>query len=144
MKLPLQFIHERCFTPQKQQTPFVRKATPFQDVVIRCVRYAFANMPAYIGRVFFSKQVTLPFLRFRMLRHGYLRSPLPWKEVNTVSLPPKIFPSPFINVLLASPGNTKFDFQPAHSVSLKMYATSVSIGLDIDVRRNSFKGSGLR
>ncbi|TID15296.1 alpha beta-hydrolase [Venturia nashicola] len=82
-KLPYQFIQERFFAEKKQQVPFVQKATPFQDVVIRCVRYAFANMPAYIGRVFFSKQVTLPFLRFRMLRRGYLRSPLPWKEVKT-------------------------------------------------------------
>jgi acetyl esterase/lipase len=39
-------------------------------------------MPAFIGRVFFSKQVSLPFLRFRMLRHGYLRCPLPWREVS--------------------------------------------------------------
>jgi acetyl esterase/lipase len=40
-------------------------------------------MPAFIGRVFFSKPVSLPFLRWRMLRHGYLRSPLSWKEVKT-------------------------------------------------------------
>ncbi|QDS75059.1 hypothetical protein FKW77_006603 [Venturia effusa] len=83
VKLPYQFIKERFFTDKKQQIPFVQEATPFQDAVIRCVRYAFANMPAYIGRVFFSKQVTLPFLRFRMLRHGYLHSPLPWKEIET-------------------------------------------------------------
>ncbi len=30
--------------------------------------------------VFFSKQVALPFLRFRMLRHGYLGSPVYWRE----------------------------------------------------------------
>lgn len=60
----------------------MQRATPFQDFVIRCVKFAFANMPAFIGRVFFSKPVSLPFLRWRMLRHGYLRSPLPWREVN--------------------------------------------------------------
>lgn len=60
----------------------MQRATPFQDFVIRCVKYAFANMPAFIGRVFFSKPVSLPFLRWRMLRHGYLHSPIPWREVN--------------------------------------------------------------
>lgn len=39
-------------------------------------------MPAFIGRVFFSKEVALPFLRFRMLRHGYLKCPIPWREVS--------------------------------------------------------------
>ncbi|KAL1643864.1 hypothetical protein SLS58_004537 [Diplodia intermedia] len=38
-------------------------------------------MPAYIGRVFFSKPVALPFLRWRMLRHGYLHSPISWRDV---------------------------------------------------------------
>lgn len=82
IQLPFQFIHERYFTPKERQSPFVRRATPFQDFVIRCVRYAFANMPAFIGRVFFSKDVALPLLRFRMLRNGYFQSPLPWREVS--------------------------------------------------------------
>ena len=85
LQLPLQFIRERYFTPKHKQTPFVQRANPFQDIVIRCVRYAFTNMPAFIGRVFFSKHVALPFLRFRMLRHGYLTAPLAWREVNAVS-----------------------------------------------------------
>lgn len=55
--------------------------------MIRYVRYAFANLPAYIGRVFFSKEVSLPFLRFRMLRHGIIRSPIPWREIERVSQP---------------------------------------------------------
>ncbi|KAF2836654.1 alpha/beta-hydrolase [Patellaria atrata CBS 101060] len=82
-QLPYQFLRERYFTEKTYQTPFVQRSTAFQDLVIRCVRYAFAFMPAYIGRVFFSKAVALPFLRFRMLRHGYLRSPLAWKELNS-------------------------------------------------------------
>ncbi|KAF1927458.1 alpha/beta-hydrolase [Didymella exigua CBS 183.55] len=79
--IPYQFIRERFFTPYSRRSPFVKKATPFQDFVIRCVRYAFANMPAFIGRVFFSKGVSLPFLRFRMLRHGIVTSPIRWTEV---------------------------------------------------------------
>jgi acetyl esterase/lipase len=38
-------------------------------------------MPAFIGRTFFSKEVSLPFLRFRMLRHGIFTSPIRWTEV---------------------------------------------------------------
>ncbi|KIW02379.1 uncharacterized protein PV09_06200 [Verruconis gallopava] len=82
IKIPYQFIHERFFMPFDQRTPFVQRATPFQDLVIRYVRFAFAHMPSFIGRVFFSKPVSLPFLRWRMLRHGYLRSPIPWREIN--------------------------------------------------------------
>lgn len=83
--IPYQFVRERYLLSSKQRSPFVRKATPFQDFVIRCVRYAFANMPAFIGRVFFSKGVSLPFLRFRMLRHGIVTSPIRWTEVKRVS-----------------------------------------------------------
>ncbi|EFQ95178.1 hypothetical protein CFE70_006703 [Pyrenophora teres f. teres 0-1] len=79
--IPYQFIRGRFLIPFKQRSPFVQKATPFQDVVIRFVRYAFANMPAFLGRVFFSKAVSLPFLRFRMLRHGIVTSPLRWTEI---------------------------------------------------------------
>ncbi|KAH7061076.1 Alpha/Beta hydrolase protein [Macrophomina phaseolina] len=85
--IPYQFIRERFFTAPADRSPFVQKATLFQDFVIRCVRYAFAFMPAYIGRVFFSKPVALPFLRWRMLRHGYLRSPITWREVKNESYP---------------------------------------------------------
>lgn len=79
-ELPIDFIRERWFTPDDKKSPFVRNASPFEDFVIRCVRYAFANIPPNIGRVFFSKEVALPFLRFRMLRHGYLRCPVYWRE----------------------------------------------------------------
>jgi hypothetical protein len=83
--IPYQFVRERYVLSFEQRSPFVKKATPFQDFVIRCVRYAFANMPASIGRVFFSKGVSLPFLRFRMLRHGIVTSPIRWTEVIRVT-----------------------------------------------------------
>ncbi|KAJ4363476.1 hypothetical protein N0V83_009770 [Neocucurbitaria cava] len=79
--IPYQFVRERFFIPHEHRTLFVKKATPFQDLVIRFVRYAFANMPAFLGRVFFSKAVSLPFLRFRMLRHGIVTSPIRWTEI---------------------------------------------------------------
>ncbi len=69
---------------RRKQSPFVRQASPFQDLVIRCVRYAFANLPAEVGKVFFSKAVALPFFRFRLLRHGYLQPPVKWEEVSEV------------------------------------------------------------
>ncbi|KAF1937404.1 alpha/beta-hydrolase [Clathrospora elynae] len=83
--IPYQFLRERFFTPYEQRAPFIKKATPFQDIVIRFVRYAFANMPAFLGRVFFSKPVSLPFLRFRMLRHGIVTSPIRWTEIKRPS-----------------------------------------------------------
>ncbi|CAJ2506167.1 Uu.00g002970.m01.CDS01 [Anthostomella pinea] len=81
-KLPYGFIHERYLVKPADQTPFVQQASQFEDFVIRCVRYAFANVPPKVGRVFFSKPVALPFLRFRMLRHGYLNCPVHWHEYN--------------------------------------------------------------
>lgn len=80
LRLPFEFIHERYLTHPSQQLPFTQGASFFEDFVIRCVRYAFSNIPAGVGRVFFSKHVSLPFLRWRMLRHGYLRSPIYWDE----------------------------------------------------------------
>lgn len=82
--IPYQFVAERYLTPYEHRSPFVKRATVFQDIVIRCVRYAFAFMPAFLGRVFFSKAVSLPFLRFRMLRHGIVTAPLRWNEINRV------------------------------------------------------------
>ncbi|KUJ19072.1 alpha/beta-hydrolase [Mollisia scopiformis] len=81
IKLPLSLLYERLLLNREQQSPFVQQASWFEDVIIRCVRYAFAYIPAQIGRVFFSKLVALPFLRFRMLRHGYFKSPIHWQDV---------------------------------------------------------------
>lgn len=65
-------MRERYLTPAARRQAFTRRSTLFQDVVVRCVRYAFTNIPSKIGRVFLSKEVALPFLRFRMLRRGYI------------------------------------------------------------------------
>ncbi len=81
-QLPCQFVQERYIRKKDQQSPFVRKATVFEDIVIRCVRYAFARIPASIGRVFFSKWVVYPFFWFRLLRHGYLKSPIRYSEID--------------------------------------------------------------
>ncbi|KAI3336463.1 Alpha/Beta hydrolase protein [Xylariaceae sp. AK1471] len=80
LELPYSFVRERYFFKHEDQSPFVQQASPFEDFVIRCVRYAFANVPPKVGRIFFSKPVALPFLRFRMLRHGYVKSPVHWHE----------------------------------------------------------------
>ncbi|KAE8446819.1 hypothetical protein EG329_011596 [Mollisiaceae sp. DMI_Dod_QoI] len=80
--MPISLLYERLLSSREHRSPFVQQASWFEDVVIRCVRYAFAYIPAKVGRVFFSKMVALPFLRFRMIRHGYIRSPIHWQELN--------------------------------------------------------------
>lgn len=80
-RLPYQLVSERYLTGRESRTPFVKNATFFQDLVVRCVRYAFANMPASIGRVFFSKPVALPFFRWRLLRQGYLESSISYQKI---------------------------------------------------------------
>jgi len=81
--MPYELFKERTLL-KKDQSPFVQQATWFQDVVIRCVRFAFAQIDAKIGAVFFSKGVSIPFFYFRMFRHGYLRCPVHWEEIKTV------------------------------------------------------------
>jgi hypothetical protein len=80
LKLPFEFIRERYLTPDASKSLWVQQSTSFEDIVIRCVRYAFANIPANVGRVFFSRGVSLPFMRWRFLRHGYLKFPVHWRE----------------------------------------------------------------
>lgn len=82
--LPVTIIKERHW--QKERGLFIQRATFFEDLVIRCVRYAFANVPANIGRVFLSKGVALPFFWFRMMRRGYLGAPVHWHEYQEVRL----------------------------------------------------------
>lgn len=84
--LPYTVIRDRIFTSHPNRPPFVQQATWFQDIVIRVVRYAFANIPASIGAVFFSKSVALPFFYARMWRHRIARCPIHWEEVQTVSI----------------------------------------------------------
>ncbi|KAH8782935.1 Alpha/Beta hydrolase protein [Diaporthe sp. PMI_573] len=79
-ELPVTFLYERYWLKKAERPVFVQKASPFEDFVVRCVRYAFANIPPKVGRVFLGKKVALPWLRWRLLRHGHLRSPVFWKE----------------------------------------------------------------
>ena len=81
-QLPHQLIVERYLISEKQRSPFTQNATLFQDLVVRCVRYAFTNIPAHVARVFFSKWVAYPFFRFRLLRCGYLRMPIQCDELD--------------------------------------------------------------
>ncbi|KAK4073501.1 uncharacterized protein Triagg1_5327 [Trichoderma aggressivum f. europaeum] len=79
--LPIQFVWNRyCRSYASHKSSYLKGSTIFEDVVVRCVRYAFASIPANVGRVFFSKDVALPFLRWRMKRHGYKDFPVYWKE----------------------------------------------------------------
>ena len=87
VQLPRAFIRERYLIPREKRSVFVQTASPFEDFVVRCIRYAFAHIPPRIGRVFFSKEVALPFLWFRCLRHGHLGSPIHWEEHREVILP---------------------------------------------------------
>ncbi|TLD33652.1 hypothetical protein PspLS_00389 [Pyricularia sp. CBS 133598] len=80
LQLPYEFIRDQAFAKSAEVSPFTRQAPMFEDFVVRCVRYAFANIPARIGRVFLCKEVSLPYLRYRMLRHGYFRPPVHWRE----------------------------------------------------------------
>jgi hypothetical protein len=82
IQLPYDFVTDRYLTHPSRQLPFTQTASVFEDFVVRCVRYAFANIPAKVGRVFFGKHVALPFIRWRMLRHGYIRTPVHYREYN--------------------------------------------------------------
>lgn len=54
--------------------------------MVRCVRWAFKYVAPDVGKVFFSKGVALRFLQWRMLRHGYLKSPVHWHEYESVEV----------------------------------------------------------
>lgn len=70
----------RYRTPTVDQHRFIKESTLFEDLVVRCVRWAFKYVAPDVGKVFFSKHVALPFVRWRMLRHGYLHCPTYWRE----------------------------------------------------------------
>ena len=55
--LPLQLIYDRFTTAGDW--------TLFQNLVLRVVRFAFGNLNATVGRVFFSESQAFPFARFR-------------------------------------------------------------------------------
>ncbi|KOS19501.1 Monoterpene epsilon-lactone hydrolase [Escovopsis weberi] len=79
-QLPIQFVRGRYLARTPLRTPRLRGATVFEDIAVRCVRYGFRSIPARVGRVFFSRQVALPFLRWRMVRHGITACPIHWSE----------------------------------------------------------------
>ncbi|KAL1875905.1 hypothetical protein VTK73DRAFT_9760 [Phialemonium thermophilum] len=85
-KLPVTFLYERWLIKPERRAPFVQRSSAFEDIVVRCVRYAFANIPPRVGRVFFSRSVALPFLRFRLLRQGYLTLPAHYREITATKL----------------------------------------------------------
>ncbi|RCI08410.1 hypothetical protein L249_8772 [Ophiocordyceps polyrhachis-furcata BCC 54312] len=80
LQLPLDTFRHRLWLPSSSLPVFWRESSLFEYVVIRCVRYGFKNIPPDIGNVFLSKAVSLPFLRWRMLRHGLVRRPNYWHE----------------------------------------------------------------
>lgn len=80
IKLPYQLLKGRYWAAPPDQARFIEDATLFEDLVVRCVRWAFKYVTPDVGKAFFSKHVALPFLRWRMLRHGYLRWPVHWRE----------------------------------------------------------------
>ncbi|ODA82584.1 hypothetical protein RJ55_01091 [Drechmeria coniospora] len=80
LRLPWSIIRDRYWAGPTTASSSVPGFTVFEHIVIRCVRYAFRNLPASIGRVFFHRNVALPFLRWRMMRHGYLKCPVVWRE----------------------------------------------------------------
>ncbi|KAK6543907.1 hypothetical protein TWF694_000626 [Orbilia ellipsospora] len=69
-ELPVAFIRDHFLLPYTQRPALVNSSTLFQELVIRLVKYAFSNLPSDIARVFFKKEIALPFYRFRLLRHG--------------------------------------------------------------------------
>lgn len=55
--LPLQLLYDRLTTRDEW--------TFFQNLILRIVRFAFGNLSAHLGQVFFSEDQAWPFIRFR-------------------------------------------------------------------------------
>lgn len=73
-------VRQRRWASPSARTAFTRGSTVFEDFIVRCVRWSFVALPVPLGRVFFHKWVVLPFVRWRMLRHGYPTWPVRWNE----------------------------------------------------------------
>ncbi|KAK6348351.1 hypothetical protein TWF718_006149 [Orbilia javanica] len=83
--LPSLLFHDHILLFKHERPDFVNNSTLFQELVIRLVRYSFANLPSDIGRVFFKREVVMPFYKFRLLRNGILPGSVPpWnpEEIN--------------------------------------------------------------
>jgi len=83
-RLPLSYLWARLSLVDKDAPPF-SQASFFEDIVLRCVKYAFANVDYRVGRVFFSKDVAAKFYRYRLASRGWLSSPTPIEEKKEVS-----------------------------------------------------------
>lgn len=81
-KLPADLLRDRFLIDRDLSSPFSQRVTFFEDLVIRCVKYAFATLPASIGRIFFSKGVSYPFYRWRLFRSGHLGFPCHIQEIH--------------------------------------------------------------
>lgn len=93
VQVPLVVIRRVRFTLGLSNAPansFDRHATAFEALAVRCAKYAQTNLPPDVLQAFFHKNVTYPFLRFRMLRHLYLWSPVDWEEISDNTLSPPI------------------------------------------------------
>jgi hypothetical protein len=88
--LPFAFVRDRWLDAAGKAAPFVRRADGFEDFVVRCVRWAFANVDPRVGRVFFSEEVADPFLRWRMKRHGITDPPFHVYKVDRVGFDPAV------------------------------------------------------
>ncbi|KFY73785.1 hypothetical protein V499_06142 [Pseudogymnoascus sp. VKM F-103] len=86
IKLPISIVNDRYLLGRFTTKPFARRATLFEDAVVRCVHYGFTNIKPPIARIFFVKGVSWPFLRYRMLRHGYLFLPVHLEDIEQESL----------------------------------------------------------
>ncbi|OBT55842.1 hypothetical protein VE04_03750 [Pseudogymnoascus sp. 24MN13] len=86
IKLPISIVNDRYLLGRFTTKPFARRATLFEDAVVRCVHYGFTNIKPPIARIFFVKGVSWPFLRYRMLRHGYLFLPVHLEDIKQESL----------------------------------------------------------
>ncbi|KAF3247432.1 hypothetical protein EYR41_006188 [Orbilia oligospora] len=75
--LPSLIFHDHILLFKNERPEFVNDSTFFQELVIRLVKYSFANLPSDIGRVFFKGEVVMPFYKFRLLRHGILPGSVP-------------------------------------------------------------------
>lgn len=69
---------------------FRRHATMFEDLAVSCARYAHANLPPDVLQAFFHKNVSYPFLRFRLIRHCYFKIPVDLEEVEDRTVTPTL------------------------------------------------------
>ena len=75
---------------REPENAFDRHATVFESLVVRCARYANANLPPDVLQAFFHRNVVYPVLRFRMFRHLYIKWPVKLEEYVDATLTPPV------------------------------------------------------